>query len=171
MLHQRRLNLARLFRGPELAAVIQVVADGQAGGFCGGERFRGDFRRRRAQRRRDAARVKPFRAAKHFSPIDRAGLDSADGGKRAVVVNRGGARRGAELGEIQADAVVARPLHARDVDALRPSARGDQPAERVLRQPRNPARRHSQPRGRDGDVQLAAADIQIERMRLLEPLK
>ena len=48
---------------------------------------------------------------------------------------------------------------------------GDQPAERVVGQPRHPGRRAAQPGQADGGVQLRAADLHVEAAGLLQPAK
>ena len=58
---------------------------------------------------RDAGDVEPFRAGEDLGPGHHARLDAGDGGALAVVEHAAGARRGAELEEVDADAIVVRP--------------------------------------------------------------
>ena len=88
----------------------------------------------------------------------------------AIVKNAARPGSGAELGEVESRAIIRGPLDVH-IHALLARAIGDHAAERILGEPRHPARCDAKPRGADGDVQLAAADVGVEAVSLLEPLE
>jgi hypothetical protein len=94
-----------------------------------------------------------------------------DGGVLAIVQNAAGSRRGPEFEKIKSDAIFLTELHVPGIDAGFAGAIGDQPAQRVISQARHPgdiAPESSQP---NGGVKFSAADLHIQRLRLLEPAK
>ena len=99
------------------------------------------------------------------------GWMSAMAASLAIVQDAAGPRRGAELQEIQADAVVVGPDDVLGADAGLAGAVGDQPAQRIVGQPRHPGRRMAQPGQADRGVQLGAADLNVEAAGLLQPAK
>jgi NAD(P)-dependent dehydrogenase (short-subunit alcohol dehydrogenase family) len=113
--------------------------------------------------------VEPARAGKYRRPVDAAGCDSADRRLRAIVQHAARSRSGAELGEVETRPVVRGPLDVH-VHALFAGVIGDHVAERVFGEAGHPARRDAEPRGGNGDVELAAADVGVEAAGLLEPL-
>src|SRR5207249_4759845 len=86
----------------------------------------------------------------------------------AVVEHAAGARGGAELDVVDADAVLVGPEYVLGADARLARVVGDQPAEGVARQPRDPRRRVAQPRQADRGVQLGPADEQVQAAGLLQ---
>ena len=114
--------------------------------------------------------MEPARTGKDGWPVDAARSNSADGRRGAIVEHAARARGGTKLREVKARAIIRGPFDVH-VHALLAGAIGDHAAERVFGKPRHPARRDAESRGRDGDVELASADIGVEAVGLLYPLK
>ncbi len=129
------------------------------------------FRGRGAQGRRDAGHVEPLRAGKNRGPVDHARFDAGDGRSFAVVENRAGPRCRAELEEVDADAIVLRPDDVIGGDAGFTRMIGDEPAEGVVGEARNPGRRVAEMRQADGGIEFGAADLDVEAARLFETMK
>ncbi len=156
---------------PKLGAVVEIHAclhAGRAGGLQG---FAGHLGGCGAQPGRDAGDVEPLDARENLGPGDRAGLQGGDGRAFAVVEDAAGARRGAEFEEIQADAVFVGPHDVLGGYAGLAGLVGDQPAEWIVGQPRHPGGPPAEAGERDCGVELGAADLQVEAVRLLEAAK
>ena len=95
-------------------------------------------------------------------------LDARDGGALAIVQDTGSPGRGAELEEVDPDAVVFRPDDVLGADAGLAGVVGDQPAERVVRQARHPGGGATEAGDADRGVQLRPADLHVEAAGLLQ---
>src|SRR6185503_20425417 len=92
---------------PQLAPEIEVDADARPGLFRRLDGFARARRRRRAERRRNARAVKPFRVLQYVCPRDLPGLQRADRRMGAVVNDRRGTLTRAGLGEVDAEALAS----------------------------------------------------------------
>src|SRR5262249_42123895 len=117
VLHEVAHPAPRLGLAPQLGAVVQVDAGRYAGGAGGPGRPAGRLGGAGAEGGRDAGHVKPARPGEDGLPGDHAGPDAGDGRPLAVVEHAAGPRRGAELQEVNADAVVVGPDDVLGIDA------------------------------------------------------
>ncbi len=88
----------------------------------------------------------------------------------AVIDDAARPRLGSGLVEHQTEARVRDPAHPARVDAVPSRLAVDDAAERSFRQPRYPGDAAAEPGEEAADVQLAAADPDLEKPRLFEPL-
>src|SRR3954471_4622010 len=114
--------------------------------------------------------MEPVRACKRRLPVNTPGLDAADRRSRPIIQHAAWPRRGAELREIQTGSIALRPLDP-CFDTQLTRAVGDQMTKGIVRKARDPEGRSPKPGGGDRDVELATADVKVERVRLLQPLK
>ena len=167
MPHERAQRGGGGLAAPEFRAVVHVEAHGEAEPFRSLARFRAECGASRAERRRDAAPVKPFRARKHRIPIHHPRPHFAGRGVLPVVAHAPRTLPDAGLQKIHADARTAAQHRARVHTA--PAQIRDAPvAESVLRQTRDKRRAPSELRELHGGIGLRAAECEIERRRIRE---
>ena len=86
----------------------------------------------------------------------------SDGGVFAIVQHATGPRRSPKLEEIDADAIAVGPNDVRRIDARFPGVIGNEPAERILGEPRDPAGRVSQFGKGNSGVQFGSAHEKVQ---------
>ena len=92
---------------PEVLAVIEVAADGQAETVRGADRFKADVSRTLAESRGDTGPVEPLCPVQYLIPVYHARLDGGDGRAGTVVDDLARPRHGAGLEEIDPQTVTA----------------------------------------------------------------
>src|SRR6266566_4602103 len=99
-------------------------------------------------------------------------LETELGSRRmlAVIDHAGVARRRARLEKHQSEPCLGDPADKARVDAVAPCLAVDDAPERPLRQPRHPGGAASEASQHAGDVELAAADPDLQIPGLVEPL-
>ena len=105
--HQLGHHAVGLVVGPQLLAVVQVAADGQAHvlGLLAG--LQADGRQLAAQGRGDAGEMEPVGPGEDGLPVEIGSGGLSDGGPGPVIDDLGGALRGALFHKVQAQAVAA----------------------------------------------------------------
>src|SRR5271165_4646811 len=88
----------------------------------------------------------------------------------AVVDDPAGSRQGARLVKHQPQSGILDPPYPAGIDAMPARLPVDDAAERPLREPRHPSDPAPEPREQAADIELAAADPDLEEPRLVEPL-
>ena len=123
-----------------------------------------------AERRGDAGQVQPRAGGDQRFP--RCVLEAQLRGGRllAVVDHAGVARRRPGLEEHQPEPRVGDPADEAGIDPVAPRLAVDDAAERPFRQSRHPGGAAAEPRQQAGDIELGAADPDLEQPRLVEPL-
>ena len=161
--HERLLDGPGLLLRPEPGAVVEVVADGNAGRPGRLKRVADRLRRSVAQGRRDPRGVEVRRAGQDRRPVELVGRQPADRGPGAVVEDRARAGGRPGLEEVQAGSPGLVPRHEA---TSTPNSRA---LFRIIRPSGLSGRRETQRGGQPEpghagrDVELGAADGHLER--------
>ena len=163
-------QLARFQGGRQGRSIIQIVGHRLSGRRSERCELQDQRPATRAEHRGDPGQMQP--RARLNERVPRRVLEGEFRGRRmlAVIDDAARPRLGSGLVEHQAEARVRDPAHPARVDPVPPSLAVDDAAERSFRQPRDPGDPAAEPSEEAADIQLAAADPDLEETRLVEPL-